>query len=114
MNVFDIVKSKVQPDTFTAEELLLKIEEVAQTIKTYCNRSDIPDDIKFLHANMTLDLINYEMKSMNPSDFAVAKSVKEGDVAVEIGTITTISEQATMQILTNYTSQLNRFRKLRW
>ena len=114
MNVFDIVKSKVQPDTFTDDELLLKIEEVAQSIKTYCNRSDIPDDLKFVHANMTLDLIGDEIKSMNPSDFAVAKSVKEGDVAVEFGTSTTASEQATMLLLTNYKSQLNKFRKLRW
>lgn len=114
MNVFDIVKSKVPPDTFTDDELLLKIEEVAQTIKTYCNRSDVPDDLKFVHANMTLDLIGYEIKALNPSDFAVAKSVKEGDVAVEFGSNTTTSEQATMRILTNYTLQLNRFRKLRW
>lgn len=114
MNVFDIVKSKVQSDTFADDELLLEIEEVAQSIKTYCNRSDIPDDLKFVHANITLDLINYEIKSKNPSNFVVAKSVKEGDVAVELSTSTTTSEQVTMQLLTNYTHQLNRFRKLRW
>lgn len=77
MDVFDIIINKMEPDVFTEEVLLLKIEEVAQAIKTYCNRSDIPDDLMFVHANMTLDLIHQEIKSMNPADFAVAKSVKE-------------------------------------
>lgn|GEM_PF-3524587 len=113
MDVFDIVINKMEPDVFTEEVLLLKIEEVAQAIKTYCNRNDIPDDLMFVHANMTLDLIHQEIKSMNPADFAVAKSVKEGDVAVEFTTNTTTSEQATARVLMNYTSQLNRFRKLR-
>ncbi|MED4888597.1 hypothetical protein [Lysinibacillus fusiformis] len=114
MNVFEIVKSRVQPDTLSDNELLLKVEEVAQAIKTYCNRGDIPVDLKFVHVNMTLDLINYEIKSKNPSNFVVAKSVKEGDVAVELTTSTTTGEQVTMRLLTNYTPQLNRFRKLRW
>ncbi|MEG0260585.1 MAG: hypothetical protein RR595_06555 [Lysinibacillus sp.] len=114
MNVFDIVKAKVPTDTFTDDELLLKIEEVAQTIQTYCNRIDIPSELKFVHANMTLDLIGAEIKSMNPAESAVAKSVKEGDVTVEFGSNTTTSEQATLRVLTNYTLQLNRFRKLRW
>ncbi|MFJ3386322.1 MULTISPECIES: hypothetical protein [unclassified Lysinibacillus] len=114
MNVFDIVKSKVKPDVFTDEELLVKIEEVAQSIKTYCNRSDIPEDLKFVHANMALDLISHEIKAMNPADYAIAKSIKEGDVAVEFGSNITIGEQSTVLILANYTLQLNRFRKLRW
>jgi len=75
LDVFDIVNNKMEPDVFTEEVLLLKIEEVAQAIKTYCNRSDIPDDLMFVHANMTLDLI--QQLNLLPIRRQVSKQLQE-------------------------------------
>jgi len=114
LNVFNMVRSKIPIEQVPDEELLFKVEEVSQTIKTYCNREDIPNELRFVHTNMVIDVLTQEIKDKEPSNSMVAKSVKEGDVSVEFGTTTTASEQSTMIILANYTSQLNRFRKLRW
>lgn len=114
LNVFNMVRSKIPIEQISDEELLFKVEEVSQTIKTYCNREDIPNELRFVHTNMVIDVLKQEIKDAEPSNFMVAKSVKEGDVSVEFGTTMTQSEQSTMIILANYTSQLNRFRKLRW
>ncbi|WP_042472816.1 head-tail connector protein [Bacillus ndiopicus] len=113
MDVFKITRSKIPIEQISDEKLLLKIEEVAQAIKIYCNRTDVPEDLKFVHANMVVDTITEKKKMDDPSESVVAKSVKEGDVSVEFGSNATASERATSQILTSYIPQLNRFRKLR-
>ncbi|MGM7683540.1 hypothetical protein ACSVDA_15480 [Cytobacillus sp. Hm23] len=112
MDVIDIVKAKLPSEKVPSDELLgLYVEEVQQSILTYCNRDDIPSELTFVHANMVVDLI----KGENPEDNQTVKSIKEGDVQVSFEKAhMTASEVSTSTILTNYTSQLNRHRKLRW
>lgn len=115
MNVLDIVKSKL-PTPLPDDDLLnMYIEEVAQSIKTYCNRSDIPKELRFVHANMVIDFITGENRKNDPEAQSSVAAVKEGDVQVTFGSAKVgLSERAAEQLLFDYAKQLNKFRKLRW
>ncbi|WP_231563791.1 hypothetical protein [Anoxybacillus sp. KU2-6(11)] len=61
MTVLDIVKAKLDnppPD----DRLAVYIDEVGQAIKTFCNRDDIPDELRYVHANMAVDFIGLKQK----------------------------------------------------
>lgn len=115
MDVIDIVKSKL-PDPKPEDRILdMYIEEVGQSIKTYCNRSDIPKELRFVHANMVIDFINSENRKSDPEAQSSIASIREGDTTVQFGSAKVDSrERATEQLLFNYSQQLNKFRKLRW
>ncbi|WP_342505627.1 hypothetical protein [Sporosarcina sp. FSL K6-2383] len=115
MEVIDIVKSKL-PDPKPGDSMLnMHIEEVGQSIKTYCNRSDIPKELRFVHANMVVDFINGENRKSDPEAQSSVASVKEGDVTVQFGSAkVAYSERAAEQLFFDYAKQLNKFRKLRW
>lgn len=116
MDVLEIVKAKVQADKLPNDILLeMYQEEVRQAILTFCNRTDIPSELSFLHANMVIDLINEEHLRVDVENSRVATSIQEGDTRVELGNSKlSASELSTQQIVYNYKSQLNRYRKLRW
>lgn len=115
MEVIDIVKAKL-PDSKPDDNILnVHIEEVGQAVMTYCNREDIPSELRFVHANMVIDLINGENRSKDPDGQTAVSSIKEGDVQVSFGSARIESrERATQALIFDYAKQLNRFRKLRW
>lgn len=115
MDVIDIVKAKL-PDPKPIDDVLnMHIEEVGQAIKTYCNRNDIPKELRFVHANMVVDFINGENRKSDPEPQSSVASIREGDTTVQFGSVKVESrESATEQLLFDYTKQLNKFRKLRW
>lgn len=115
MNVIDIVRTKL-PDP-KPNDLLLHayVEEVGQSIKIYCNRADIPKELRFVHANMVIDFINGEKRKNDPEAQSSVASIREGDTTVQFGAAKVESrERATEQLLFDYAKQLNKFRKLRW
>lgn len=116
MDVLEIIKAKIPYDKLPIENVLaIYIEEVRQSILTFCNRTDIPSELAFVHANMVVDLINLENRKADPDAQQAVTSIKEGDTQVSYGNASkSASEISTQQILFNYKSQLNRFRKLRW
>lgn len=116
MNVIEIVKAKLPSDKLPEEALLdMYVEEVRQTILTYLNRTDMPPELAFTHANMVVDVITGESRKVDPDAAATVKSVKEGDVTVQFGSTNVESrERATQTLLFDYSKQLNKFRKLRW
>lgn len=115
MNVLEIVKAKL-PDPKPADVLLeMDIEEVGQSIKNYCNRTDIPNELRFVHANMVVDFINGNNRRNDPEAQSSVAAIKEGDVQVTFGAAKVEShERATEQLLFDYAKQLDKFRKLRW
>lgn len=116
MDVFDIIKAKLPVEKHPNDtELGLKVAEVGQLITSYINRPSVPAELKFVHANMVLDLINSEERKADPDAQQTVASVKEGDTTVQYGAIKVEArEKATEQLLFDYSKQLNRFRKLRW
>ena len=115
MDILEIVKAKL-PDPKPADVLLeMDIEEVGQSIKIYCNRTDIPKELRFAHANMVVDFINGNNRRSDPEQQSAVASIREGDTTVQYGAAKVDSrERATEQLLFDYAKQLNKFRKLRW
>lgn len=94
------------------ERALLKVEQV---VKTYCNRADIPTELRDVVFDMTVDALKLDHRDANPEANVKAKSIKEGDTSVELGeTAISASARITQQLLTDYKTQLQRFRQLRW
>ena len=115
MEVIDIVKSKLFDPVPTDDVLNTHIEEVGQSIMTYCNREDIPVDLRFVHANMVVDFITGDSRKNDPEAQSSIAAVKEGDIQVTFGAAKVeFHEHATEKLLFDYAKQLNSFRKLRW
>ena len=113
MDVFDIVKAKLPEMDDTV--LAMHIAEVGTAIKTYINQRTIPADLVFVHANMVVDLINGEQRRTEPEAQTSVSSIKEGDVTVQFGSAKIDSrERATERLIFDFSSQLNKFRKMRW
>lgn len=114
MNVLQIVKAKLSNPVDDAI-LEVHIAEVGQAMKTYMNRNDIPKELVFVHANMVLDNISAEERKVDPESQQTVTSIKEGDVQVQFGSAGVDSRERNMErLIYNYSSQLNKFRKLRW
>lgn len=115
MEVIEIVRAKLTDEAPEALRLNFYIEEVAQAIKTYCNRTDIPSELAFTHANMVVDMITGENRKDDPEVQSSVSAIKEGDVQVTFGSAKVESrERATEKLLYDYSKQLNSFRKMRW
>lgn len=115
MEVIDIVKAKL-PEPIPSDRLLeTYIEEIGQSIKTYCNREDVPSELRFVHGNMVIDFITGENRKNDPEAQSSVSAIKEGDVQVTFGSAKVESrERSTEGLLFDYSKQLNKFRKLRW
>ncbi|MEC1373410.1 phage head-tail connector protein [Heyndrickxia oleronia] len=115
MKTIDIVKEKL-PDPKPNDGVLnIYIDEVGQAIMNYCNRRDIPTELRYVHANMVIDLMNSENRRNESEENNAVSSIKEGDVQVNFGTVQLeYREKATEALLFDYAKQLNRFRRLRW
>lgn len=113
MTVLDIVKAKLDnppPD----DRLTVYIDEVGQAIKTFCNRDDIPDELRHVHANMVVDYIRLKQKNAPNAELAV-QSIKEGDVQVTFTAHEKSQGETEVEsIVHSYKSALYKFRKMRW
>jgi len=114
MTILEIVRSKLPNSTLMDPQINVLIDEVAQLISTYCNRQDVPNELRFVHANMVVDLILLEEQRGSSESNLITKSVTEGDTQVVFEQKkSTSSELVSQSVLLNYTAQLNKFRKLR-
>lgn len=114
-------------ESVTDDELDLAIEEVSRVIKNYCNILSIPDDLIFTHANMTVDLIRYQITKSGSSSGSTSgsisavgniSSVKLGDMNLSISSTGTGDSNAHTNMLDdlvlNYKTQLDQFREIWW
>jgi hypothetical protein len=123
MTTLEIVRIKLENSNLSEDILQLyndkviqlHIDEVGQSIKTYCNRTDIPQELMYVHANMVIEQIEGKERKAADDDNRVVTSIKEGDVQVSYGGKSkTLSEASTDDLIHNYKDQLNKFRKMRW
>lgn len=113
MKVVDIVTSTF-PDV-DQTKLNMAISRIENVVKDYCNRDDVPSALNFVVADMVIDYLNLSDRKESPEKYVAAKSIKEGDVSVEFGTESPKrSETSLDNLLSDYKSQLNKHRKLRW
>ncbi|MBB6176386.1 hypothetical protein HNQ82_001200 [Anoxybacillus tengchongensis] len=113
MAVLDIVKTKLDNPP-SDDRLVVYIDEVGQAIKMFCNRDDIPDELRYVHANMVVDLIGLKQKNAPNAEPAV-QSIKEGDVQVTFTAHEKSQGETEVDtIVHSYKHALYKFRKMRW
>lgn len=135
MQVVKIIKAKnkrigsLKEETVQSDnDILLRVEEVEQTILNYCQIPGVPPALNYVWANMTIDLLLYEIEMNNKPedpldglDVSDLSSVKIGDTSLYIGdkyrsnlrSRTLQTHNASLdQIVMNYTAQLNQFRRI--
>lgn len=129
MTVLEIVIAKLHSkvDESTCQ---IAIEEVEQAIKNYCNIEKVPTELRFVVANMAVDLVRYEQaivgenpEGLDEISLSDVASVKIGDTSVNFGkgAESAVVDKAKEshnanldQIVMNYTQQLHRFRRMVW
>lgn len=133
-SVLDIVKLKNKRITnmenhgLLDEEILAYIEEVEQSILNYCRIPSVPSQLRYVWANMSVDLILYAIEMNNipedpldSLDVSDLSSVKVGDTSVYIGDKYRSNQRSRIlqshnanldEIVMNYTKQLNQFRRI--
>lgn len=134
LDVVKIIKAKNKRITdmdnggLSDEEILLNVQEVEQTILNYCQIPRVPVQLNFVWANMSVDLILYLIEMNNKPedpldslDVSDLSSVKIGDTSVFVGDKYRSNQRSRIlqshnanldELVTNYTQQLNRFRRI--
>lgn len=129
MTVLEIVSTKTN-GKFDQATYLMAIEEVEQVIKNYCNIDKVPDELRFVWANMVLDLIRYEQaihgenqEGLDEASTSDIDSISMGDTSVSLGggnqdNVVNRAKNSHNpnldQIVMNYSQQLHRFRRMVW
>lgn len=98
----------IEQDT-KLEFILLNIEEI---IRNYCNLRSIPAGLENTAYRMAMDLFRNEQIGNDTTDNQVA-AIEEGDTKVSF-TSSPYNDSFSNSLLKNYTSQLNRYRRMAW
>lgn len=132
MDILEIINAKLSNVSIDFHEKALAIEEVENVIKNYCNINTVPSELKFTWANMAIDLLRYQHEanllpdSDNSLDSVAAgniSSLKIGDTSINLGNEDSLSVRTIAMkshspnldnLVMNYKSQLQRFRKMVW
>ena len=131
MTPLEILANKLTDPEITEAQRQLAIEEIGQEIRIYCNREDVPVDLRFVWANMAADLLRYEQEENRAPDeesgeadlAGKVSAISEGDTSVSFGNKSVaeadrerqLGERRTMldALILNYREQLQRHRKVR-
>lgn len=134
LEVITIVKHKNKRITdmenggLSDDEILYRVKEVEQSIVNYCQIPRVPNALLYVWANMSVDLILYDIEMNNKPedpldslDVSDLSSVKVGDTSVYVGdkyrsnlrSRILQSHNADLdEIVMAYTKQLNQFRRI--
>lgn len=132
MTVKDHVKQivEVKFGTLDVDEthVNLVIDEIETVILNYCNILEVPHALRFTWANMTVDLVKYEIEANRTDELDTMFDARDvsiihvGDTEIDFrGLGNTVKNRilkshdaALDDIVMNYQQQLNRFRKMVW
>lgn len=112
----------------TDDEILFRVKEVEQSILNYCQIPRVPVALNYVWANMSVDLILYDIEmNYKPDDLLEAmdvsdiSTIKVGDTSIYVGdryrsnlrSRILQSHNANLdEIIMSYTKQLNQFRRI--
>lgn len=130
MTALEILNKKLTDANIDNVTRELAIEEVSQAVKNYCNIDVVPEQLNFVVANMSLDLIRYQsavastgtldINNIGTSDIA---SLSIGDTSINLGegsptndiTVAKKSHVPNLdEIIMNNREQLQKFRRMVW
>lgn len=110
-------------------EVTMYIAEVEQAIKNFCNIDTIPEGLKYVWANMVVDMALYNIELEKGADEIIlgalsnVESAKVGDTDVKLGEKSSSSERTKLlnahavnldNIVMNYRDSLYKYRRLVW
>ena len=123
----DWVQEKVQSRVTTpigSAVLKTYIEEVQCSICNYINRGYVPEPLRFVFLNLTIDLLKSQALTGYLDNEALAdasigniSSIKDGDSEIKFATSKTNTGAHVADVdslLYNYQSQLDKYRILKW
>lgn len=129
LEISKIIKFKISEEIEDID-IEFGIDEVEQYILNYCNLSVVPHELRYVIANMVVDLLNYQFYKKNPSGaggangmigIADVSNIQIGDTQIKLGgwSVTDNRTQALKshvanldEVLFNYNAQLNQFRRI--
>ena len=130
MTVFDIVETKLRNEPIDVESMELAILEVTQAVKNYCNIDKVPEQLNFVIANMSIDLIRYQSAVASTGTIDInnigvqdVSSLNIGDTSITLGegsptNASTIAKKSHVpnldEIVMNNKQQLQKFRRMVW
>lgn len=100
------------PEGDTSQDLSLEfiIDDVTETILSYCNLEELPAGLTNTAYRMAIDLYRYDRPGDSSAPVTVV-SISEGDTSTSF---TSAADALNGGLLKDYQGQLNRYRKLRW
>ncbi len=122
----DIINLKLGnvAETIPEEMINMCIAEITVKIKEYCNITKIPEGLRYTHANMVVDLINYNVSQLGTTGSdnnletptGTLSNVSLGDMKISFDTSSsgTTHNSNLDDIVMNYRETLNKYRKVVW
>lgn len=134
MEILEIIKFKLSKFNITYEDthILMMLEEVDQAIKNYCHIEDIPEDLQFVRAGLTVDCIRYQESNtpttgdvqldtsstskVGPLTYLISGAVTYGFANNKTNKLDIANAHVADldAIVSNYVKQLNAFRRVVW
>lgn len=125
--VYDKVQSRLADNQLEENVLMDYLEEVETTICNYINRTYVPEPLRFVFVNLTMDLLksqalngNIENETLEDIGLGALASIKDGDSELKFKTSASANTGTGAHVadvdslLYNYTQQLDKYRLIRW
>lgn len=125
--VYDRVQNRLADNQLEEDILMDYLEEVETTICNYINRTYVPEPLRFVFVNLTMDLLksqalngNIENEALEDIGLGALSSIKDGDSELKFKTSASTNTGTGAHVadvdslLYNYTQQLDKYRLTKW
>lgn len=126
-DIYNLIQQRLNDVSLEYNTLQTYIEEIQFNICNYINRGYVPEPLKFVWLNMTLDLLKSEaMNGVIENDklgdvsIGALASIKDGDTELKLATSSSSKNSVGAHVgdvdslIYNYKTQLDKFRVNKW
>lgn len=91
------------------------VQEIGRRILDYCNIPEIPLELEYTWASMTIDALRAELPHVSEiAQTAGAGEITVGDTTSKPALGPELSKSVLDTLVLNYRADLNRYRRMRW
>ena len=124
--IYNRIQNRMADNPVEKSVLMDYIEETESVICNYINRTYVPEPLRFVFMNMTLDLLksqalNGNIENDQLTDISVAQisKIEDGDSQIQFKTASSSAVTGAHvgdvdALLYNYTNQLDKYRLTKW
>lgn len=125
--VYERVQNRLADNQLEENVLMDYLEEVETTICNYINRTYVPEPLRFVFVNLTMDLLksqalngNIENETLEDIGLGALASIKDGDSELKFKTSASANTGTGAHVadvdslLYNYKEQLDKYRLTKW